>query len=366
MTIKQNDKGLWDVQFYCKDYTGKNKKYHKRNFRTKKEAREYVEEFIRQQDCKLDVSFETFVKGIYKVDMQSRLRQNTMNTKEHIIEMKILPYFGKKKLNQITAADIRKWQNTLINKGCYSQTYLRTINNQLSAIFNYAVKYYDLTKNPCTQAGNIGKDRADEMEYWSVEEFNQFLEVIKDKPLSYYAFSTFYWTGIRLGELLALQVKDFDYEEKQLTISKSLQRIKKEDIITDPKTAMSKRIIDLPESFATELQEYISKLYGITLEDRLFHVTKSYLEHEIIRGSQLAGIKKIRVHDLRHSHASMLISELGAQPRLVADRLGHEKINTTLQTYSHLYPNQSKNLAKQLDELKRRGNEGNKQDEVEE
>ena len=80
-------------------------------------------------------------------------------------------------------------------------------------------------------------------------------------------------------------------------------------------------------------------------------VTKSYLEHEMIRGVELSGVKKIRLHDLRHSHASLLISKLGAQPLMVAQRLGHEKIQTTLNTYSHLYPNKARDLVEQLNGL---------------
>ena len=92
--------------------------------------------------------------------------------------------------------------------------------------------------------------------------------------------------------------------------------------------------------------------------DRMFHITKSYLEHEMIRGVKESGVKKIRLHDIRHSHASLLISKLGASPQLVADRLGHEKIVTTLQTYSHLYPDQSRDLADQLEELNEQDEDG--------
>lgn len=178
-----------------------------------------------------------------------------------------------------------------------------------------------------------------------------FVEYVRDKPVSYYAFLTMYWTGIRVGELLALTLADFDADERTITISKSLQRIQGRDVITAPKTAKGKRIITLPDFLVTELLEYTEGLYGISEKDRLFQVTKSYLEKEMIRGTKLSGVKKIRLHDLRHSHASLLISRLGAQPGLVAERLGHEKIQTTLQTYSHLYPNQSRDLADQLENL---------------
>lgn len=121
--------------------------------------------------------------------------------------------------------------------------------------------------------------------------------------------------------------------------------------VTEPKTAKSKRVITLPDFLVLELEEYVGKLYGMMINNRLFSITKSYLEKEMIRGTELSGVKKIRLHDIRHSHASLLISRLGVQPNLVADRLGHEKIQTTLSTYSHLYPNQSRDLANQLNGL---------------
>lgn len=328
MTITKNAKGLWDIQFYYKNFKGENKKKHKRNFKTKKEAIEWAKKFIDQQNHNLDMDFSSFWQ-LYREDMKERLRENTVRTKDYIVELKVLPYFGTKKIVDITAADIRRWQNSLMKKG-YSQTYLKTINNQLSTIFNYAVRYYDLPRNPCAQAGSMGKGKAEEMKFWTQEEFESFIEFVKDKPLSYYAFLTLYWTGIRLGELLALSLSDFDAEAKTLSITKSYQRINGRDVITEPKTAKSKRTIALPDFLVTELEEYVNKLYGMMANDRLFMITKSYLEKEMVRGTELSGVKRIRLHDLRHSHASLLISKLGAQPNLVAERLGHEKIQTTL------------------------------------
>lgn len=197
----------------------------------------------------------------------------------------------------------------------------------------------------------MGKGKAEEMHFWTQEEFETFVEFVKDKPVSYMAFKILYWTGCRLGELLALTLEDFNSDEKMLRINKSYQRIKGRDVITEPKTEKSKRIITLPDFLVEEMKEYVGKLYGMMAKDRLFTVTKSFLEHEMIRGVELSGVKKIRLHDLRHSHASLLISKLGAQPNLVAERLGHEKIQTTLNTYSHLYPNQSRDLADQLNDL---------------
>lgn len=347
--VKNEERGYWEVFFYYQDYTGKRKQKHKRGFRTKKEATAWAEQFIAQQAHNLDMTFQSFWE-LYRADMSQRLRENTIRSKDYIAELKILPYFGEKKIADISAADIRQWQNSLMKQG-YAPTYLKTIHNQLSAIFNYAVRYYDLPKNPCAQAGSIGKGKAEEMKFWTQEEFELFVEAVKDKPISYYAFLTMYWTGVRVGELLALTLADFDAEDRTLSITKSYQRINGRDVITEPKTAKSKRVITLPDFLVMELKEYTEKLYGMMKKDRLFMVTKSYLEKEMIRGVQLSGVKKIRLHDLRHSHASLLISKLGVQPNLVAERLGHEKIQTTLDTYSHLYPNQSRDLADQLDHL---------------
>lgn len=108
------------------------------------------------------------------------------------------------------------------------------------------------------------------------------------------------------------------------------------------------RKITIPPFLAEELKEYCSHLYGIMPNERMFRFTKSYMEHEIVRGIKETGVKRIRIHDLRHSHASLLV-ELGFQPLAIAERLGHEKIETTLNTYSHLYPNKQAELANRLE-----------------
>lgn len=358
MSITKNaDKGYWEAQFYYRDWQGTMKKKHKRGFRTKKEAIEWMEEFKQQQSKNLDMKFSSFVE-LYFSDMENRLRINTIRSKRYIVDLKILPYFKNKKIAEITASDIRNWQNTLL-KMDYSETYLKTINNQMSAIMNYAVNYYDLPKNPCKQAGSIGKSRADEMGFWTRDEFEKFIVYVKDKPQSYMAFMLLYWTGIRLGELLALTATSIDFEKKVLRITQSYQRIDREDVITAPKTRKSKRDITLPDFLVQELQEYISRLYGYMPNDRIFQFTKAFLESELRRGIKSSGVKKIRLHDLRHSHASLLISELGVSPVLVASRLGHEKIETTLSTYSHLYPNQARELADQLEVLNNKVKEFN-------
>ena len=343
---KDKKTGKWLIQYRYTDWQGKRRKSTKRGFATKREAEEWLRNFLITQKADFDMKFEDFWK-IYCADMETRLREHTMRTKKYIVELKILPYFGNKRVNDITAADIRQWQNELIKMG-YSPTYLKTINNQLSAIFNYAVRYYDLKSNPCVKAGSMGKSKAEEMDFWTGEEFRKFIDSVMNKRLSYMAFMTLYWTGMRMGELLALNPKDIDLEKRTISITKSYQRLGKKDVITPPKTPKSKRVITIPEFLAADIKDYMDSLYDLQENDRLFPITKYYLEHEMQRGIKESGVKRIRVHDLRHSHASMLI-ELGFSPLEIANRLGHEKVETTLNTYAHLYPNKQTKLAERLD-----------------
>ena len=258
------------------------------------------------------MSFSEFVK-IYNDDMHPRLREHTYVQKQYVIEKKLLPYFGNKPISDITPADIRKWQNDLMEykdeKGKpYSQTYLKTINNQLTAIFNFAVRYYGLSRNPCQIAGSMGKSHAEEMNFWTTEEFKVFLSSVEDKPASRIGFSILFYCGLRIGEMLALTLSDIDFENNSISITKSFQRIHGNDVITPPKTPKSIRTISVPANLVNDINDYTKKLYGLKKGDRIFPYTKSYFEHEIKRGIEKSGIKPVRLHDLRHIYATNFIS----------------------------------------------------------
>ena len=240
----------------------------------------------------------------------------------------------------ITAQQIITWQNELINykddKGKpYSPVYLKTIHNQLSAIFNHAVRYYKLKENPCQKAGSMGKKKNREMLFWTKEEYKKFSFEMMDKPVSYYAFEMLYWCGVREGELLALTPGDFDFEKQTVTISKSYQRIKGKDVITDPKTPKSNRVIQMPAFLCEEMEDYIKSLYAAEPTDRIFPVTKSYLHREMDRGAKEAGVKRIRIHDLRHSYAVAAIKS-GDDIKTVQENLGHASAVFTLDVYGHV------------------------------
>ena len=350
---KDKKTGKWLIQYRYTDWQGKRRKSTKRGFATKREAEEWLRNFLITQKADFDMKFEDFWK-MYCADMETRLREHTIRTKKYIVELKILLYFGNKRVNDITAADIRQWQNELIKMG-YSPTYLKTINNQLSVIFNYAVRYYDLKSNPCAKAGSMGKSKAEEMDFWTGEEFRKFIDSVMNKRLSYMAFMTLYWTGMRLRELLALHPKDVDLEKRTITITKSYQRLGKKDVITPPKTPKSKRVITIPEFLAADIKDYIDSLYELQENDRLFPITKYYLEHEMQRGIKESGVKRKRVHDLRHSHVSLLIS-MGFSAVSIGNRVGHESVDITYR-YAHMFPTEQTQMAKLLDEEFKEGAE---------
>ena len=347
---KESDSNTWRVVYRYTDWTGENKQSSKRGFKTKREAIDWEREQIKKVQANLNMTFGAFVE-LYSNDMKNRLRQSTWQTKENIIVKKVLPYFGNKRMNDISAKDIIKWQNEMMKlRGKdgrpYSATYLKTLHNQVSAIFNHAVRFYDLKTNPAAKAGSIGKKESKEMLFWTKDEYMKFADSMMDKPISYYAFEMLYWCGIRTGELLALTEGDFDFDKSTVTINKSYQRIDREDIITEPKTPKSNRIISMPDFLCQQMKEFIDSLYGLSPIDRIFPITKSYLHHEMNRGCKEQGIKRVRVHDIRHSHVSLLI-EMGFSAVAIAERVGHESIDITFR-YAHMFPTKQTEMADRL------------------
>ena len=352
---KELKTNTWKVYYRYTDWQGERKQTTKRGFLTKREALAWEREQLNKTKADLDMTFASFVET-YTADMKSRIKENTWHTKEHILRTKILPYFGKRKINEIQAKDVIAWQNEMLNSkdkngNPYSPVYLKTLHNQLSAVFNHAVKYYGLHENPAAKVGNMGKARSREMLFWTQEEYQKFSFAIMDKPVSFYAFEMLYWCGIREGELLALTPADFNFERKMVSITKSYQRIDGRDVITDPKTPKSVRDIVMPDFLVDEMQDYMKQLYGIGDNDRIFEVSKSYLHHEMDRGAAAAGVKRIRIHDLRHSHISLLI-DMGYSAVAIADRVGHESINITY-NYAHLFPSTQTDMASKLNDFRK-------------
>ena len=171
MPASKDQTGAWRAQFYYKDWTGTSRKKCKRGFRTKKEAQDWESSFKLQKSACLDMTFKDFWE-VYEADVKPKLKYNTWCTKEYVVTKKILPYFKEKKMNDISARDVIQWQNELLqmegrNGKMYSGTYLKTVQAELSCIFNHAVNFYELACNPARKAGPLGCGQADEMLFWT-------------------------------------------------------------------------------------------------------------------------------------------------------------------------------------------------------
>ena len=266
MAIYKNDNGTWYVMIRYQDWTGARKQKCKRGFSTRKEAADWELQFKLQKKASVDMTMESFCT-MYEEDVRPSLKQSTWLTKENIIQKKILPYLGKRKVSEITAKDVMDWHNQMRKLKTktgkpLSPTYLKTIHGQLSTIFNHAVKYYDLSTNPARKAGALGEEEGKEMLFWTKEEYKRFAEEMMDKPLSYYAFQLLYWCGIRSGDdddkIRLNQRKPSKYKGlSRLGHEKNLQRINK---FMKERPIFYKNLIQMKENF----RFYLRCFYCIT------------------------------------------------------------------------------------------------------
>ena len=316
---KDDNNGTFYVQCYYRDARGSKRHKTKRGFSSEVEAAVWEGQFKSLNGGAMDMTFSEFVE-VYASEVRPRIREHTWITKEYIINDKLVPFFGDMRMCDVRPIDVIRWQNELTEHRDaegkpWAPTYLRTVNNQLNAIFNHAERYYGLTDNPVRRVDKIGSKKGGEMQFWTKDEYLRFSEAVMDKPLSFHAFELLYWTGIRCGELLALTPSDFMLESSRLRINKSYQSLHGVDTVTDPKTPKSVRTIVMPAFLRDEMADFIEMRDDVAPDERLFAVTKHFLAHEMERGCKASGVKRIRIHDIRHSHVSLLIGLLRAGHR---------------------------------------------------
>lgn len=358
---KDEQRGTWYCQFYFEDWQGTKKKKQKRGFKTKKEALEWESNFKLSANANMDMTLGAFVE-IYFRDKDGELKERSIKNKKYMIEAHVLPYFENKPMNSITPSDIIQWQNTMREKG-FAQTYLRMIQNQITALFTHASNIYNLANSPCKKVKKMGKADADKIDFWTKVEYDKFIETFEVGSRYYVLFEILFWTGCREGELLALTKSDIDFVNNKLHISKTYYRTERKDIITAPKTEQSVRTIDIPEFLQQEIKDYVDKMYELPDDERMFPIVAEAVQHMLKNHADKAGIKQIRVHSIRHSHVAYLINQ-GVQPLIIKERLGHRDIKITLNTYGHLYPSQQKQVAEMLNQQRQEKspNSGNCQD----
>lgn len=347
----------WYASFYYTDWTGKKRQKKKEGFTTRKAALEYERGFLERQAATPDMTFAALC-DLYLADYKATRRKTSCEKREYELKSYIIPFFADTPINAITPAVIRKWQSEIKARKSkreegktLSPAMLKTIHIALSAVLNFAVKYYKLPNNPARLAGSMGSTKTPTMNFWTLSQFKAFQETLPEGDLYAVAFSLLFYTGIRKGELLALTPADFDLGAGVLTISKTYQRIKRQDVIQPPKTEKGYRKIALPPFIVEMMKDCFRRLNHPAKNQRIFDsITVTALLRALNRGAKTAGLPHIRVHDLRHSHASLLI-EQGFSPLVIKDRLGHESIETTLNTYSHLYPTKQSEIAEKLQAL---------------
>lgn len=345
---KDSEKGTWTSQIWVEDWQGNKKHKKKRGFATKKEALEWERSVQLAANTDLNMKLANFVE-IYFRDKEGELKQRTVRNKRYMIEHHIVPSLGNKPMDSITPADIIQWQNSIRSLG-FKETYNRMLQNQMTALFNHAAKIYGLKDNPCSKVRRMGKSDADkkQLQFWTIEEFNHFIATFEAGSRYHVLFDFLFYSGCRIGEALALTKGDVSFDHNTVSITKTYFRHNGEDEITEPKTEESIRTVVIPRFLVEEIKNYTETFYKLPEDERLFPIVGEAVQHVLKSHAKMAGVKRIRVHDIRHSHCAYLIHR-GVQPMIIKERLGHKDIKITLNTYGHLYPSEQEKVADMLD-----------------
>ena len=283
------------------------------------------------------------LSDLYFEDMRQRLRPQSIALKDSLCRCHILPFFQDTALKDITPGMVRKWEAELISSGLSEYTQLH-IYNTMSIMLNYAVKFYGLHSNPCSKAGKVGK-ATKSMQFWTLTQFQEAMQHVPD-PVSHTAFHLLFFGGFRIGELLALTPADIDQEHNSIQINKTHH---KDGSTGKPKTERSYRTVIMPGRIMELLKDYTGQLYRPRQADRIFPYNSPRLQKDLRKAAVAADLPGIRLHDLRHSHVSMLIDQ-GCTPLLIADRIG-DTVDMINKVYGHLYPNRQQEIADRLNDL---------------
>ena len=373
---KDGDKFRVTYRYYD-PATGITKNTCKRGFKLKREAKKWIEtelpsiiEALEQKRKTISTMTMDELIEEYLFYKKMHVRITTFETKKHIIETKILPYFAGRLVVDIEPYDIMQWQHHLSesqkvvketvvsNSGrekvvktqeCYSDTYLRTINNQLVAIFNYAVAISRLPTSPCKGLYKIGAKDAPEREIWEPEEFARFIRTQEHNPLLYYAYCTLFWTGMREAELLGIRSKDLDFKNGIIYVKDGYHKVKGK-VDKGLKNGESLRTVKIPSFLADELREFIDSLGPMDPNARVFVTSKSTLLKHLHEGAAQVGVKDICVHCLRHSYISMCVYN-GIPYTTISAQVGHSEFLQSLH-YSHSYKNSGDFLVNALEQVK--------------
>lgn len=340
---KDEKTNTWMARFYYTDWKGIRKQKKKRGFVKKKDALAYETDFIAKSQQNPHMTLQMLSEE-FLADYKIRRSPNSYKLIETNLRLHILPSLGKIAIEDITPLTIRTWQNKLSESGKAAGT-IASINTSFKTLLNYAHRFYNLSNNPFDSVEPL-KQPEPKKEFIEHSAWLQLYSVMTNKH-DKAIFSLMYWTGIRVGEAQGLSLKDINFDTGTININKQYSSDRKE--ISPLKTRGSRRVITVPNLCMDIVKEYI----GSYLEPPMYPFaikTARGLNEKLERYCRKSGIKKISVHVLRHSHASLLIKE-GAAVNLIAERLGHTSPSVTLRVYSHVYENQDRELAGKLNDI---------------
>lgn len=339
--------------------TGKQIQKYKSGFKTKKEAKEEYSKLILASAEELaadkkQITFKAFIEEIFLPWYKTQVKESTYRNRYSTI-VKHFSHFYRRKVNEIEPIHVQSWQLKLAKE--YSPNYVRIVQGMLAIAFDRAVILGLCKKNPSRIVGNV-KYQKPKVDFWTLEEFQKVISLLyKGDYYEHYLFMSFwllFMTGMRIGEASALQWDDIDFDTGLLSITKTMYYKTMTDYkCVEPKTQASKRTIVIDEDTIRELKEWkevqqkVLKNCNFVMSYNGTPTSKTTLPRALEKLAGLAGVHRIKIHALRHSHASLLIS-MGENPLIIKDRLGHEKIQTTLGIYGHLYPNSNFEVAKKL------------------
>lgn len=312
------------------------KQYKKEGFTTQKEAKTAERERINKLEITAnktsDILFSVFY-SLYKDDLKNKVTKSTLDRIEQTASIYILPILDNKNISEYTQKDMLEWQKEILSLEL-SETYKHAIFARLKAIFNHAVKYYDLPKSPCVGIDNIGRQNklAGSYLYWTIDDWKN-IEEFPNIEIEC-ALSLLFFTGIRFGEMMALKWSDFDFSNSEMSITK--QKLKSGEV-TNTKTGETRDIL-LSNKLLQLLEKY--KVANNT-DDFIFANSREYYSRAKNRLCKKYNLPTIRMHDFRHSHATMLIMN-NVSDVVVSERLGHASIQTTQRVYTHLYNEKKK------------------------
>jgi integrase len=339
--------------------TGKQIQKYRSGFNTKKEAREEYSKLVLSStevltESSTKVSFKQFIEETYLPWYKTQVKESTYLNRRSTIQ-KHFSHFYKMATDEIEPINVQNWQLKLAKE--FSPNYIRIVQGMLSIAFDRAIVLGIAKKNPSRMIGNI-KSKKTKVDFWTIDEFQKVISLLyKNDYYEHYLFISFwllFMTGMRIGEASALQWSDIDFETGLLSITKTLYYRAMDDYkFVEPKTQASIRTLYIDTDTLNELkawrevQQKVLKNCDFVLSYNGIPTSKHTLPRALEKLAGLAGVHRIKIHALRHSHASLLIS-MGENPLLIKERLGHEKIQTTLGTYGHLYPNTNLEVAKKL------------------